>query len=314
MKLLVTSSAPFQFDPPADVDVVMFDPLHPIPAEHLDADAAVVEGWAAPSIDQLAAEASRLAWVQTLAAGPEGVLKAGFRPEVQICNGRGLHDKTVAEHALALTLAGLVDFRTLDERQRAHDFAHDEFGEWRPLHSPDRLSTLIESNVLIWGFGSIGQQTAKLFAAACANVRGIANSAGQRAGFEVGTDADLPGLLPSTDVLVMVLPTSPDTDKALNAERLAMLKPTSWVVNVGRGSTVDEDALLDALTGGRLGGAALDVTATEPYPADGPLWDAPNVIITPHMAGGRAVGAGALISRNIAHLRRGEPLENLIER
>ncbi len=314
MKLLVTSTAPFEFDPPEGVDVVYVDPGELVPPEHLDADAAVVEGGAAPAVTQLAREASRLRWVQTLAAGPDGVFKAGFGPDVQITNGRGFHDQTVSEVALALALAGVNRLPRLLELQKQHVFAHDEFGAWRALHPDDRVATLIGANVLIWGFGSIGQTAAKLFAAASAHVRGVANSAGERAGFEVFTDESLPELLPETDVLVMVLPSTPETDKALNAERIAQLKPISWVVNVGRGTTIDEDALDAALRSGRLGGAALDVTATEPYPADGPLWDAPNCIITPHVAGGRAVGAGEFICRNIERLRRGEPLENLVSR
>ncbi|WP_040162107.1 NAD(P)-dependent oxidoreductase [Nigerium massiliense] len=314
MKLLVIANAPLTLDPPDDVEVVELDPTQPIPAEHLDAEGALVEGWGSPTLKQLAEDAPYLTWVQTLAAGPDAVLRAGFGPQVTICTGRGFHDKTVSEHALALTLTALTDIPTLLERQRDHDFAHEEFGSWRPLHSPDRLSTLIESNVLIWGFGSIGQHMATLFAACSANVRGVATSRGERGGFEVFTEDDLPQLLPETDVLVMVLPSSDGTEKALNAERIAMLKPISWVVNVGRGTTVDEDALVEALNAGRLGGAALDVTYEEPYPSDGPLWDARNVVITPHMAGGRAVGADEMVNRQIEHLRRGEPLENAVER
>ena len=104
-------------------------------------------------------------------------------------------------------------------------------------------------------------------------MRGVATTAGERAGFPVFTDADLPTLLPETEVLVLVLPTDPSTDHALNAERIAPLPDRTWVINVGRGSTVDQDALLAALHAGELGGAGLDVVTPEPYPADGPLWD-----------------------------------------
>ena len=85
-------------------------------------------------------------------------------------------------------------------------------------------------------------------------------------------------------------------------------------MNVGRGSTVDEDALVAALRDGELAGAALDVTSTEPLPVDSPLWDLPNVIITPHAAGGRPLGAAALIAANALALRRGEPLTNVVDR
>ncbi|QIK71559.1 phosphoglycerate dehydrogenase [Propioniciclava coleopterorum] len=234
---------------------------------------------------QLATEATQLRWVQTLAAGPDGVLAAGFPDSVTITNGRGLHNFTVAETALTLALTGIKQVPEMLAAQREHRWEHGEFGEWRTLRPNGRLGSLIETNVLVWGFGAIGQQIARLFTTLNAHVKGVANSAGERAGFEVVTDADLPTLLPQTDVLVMVLPSAPDTQKALNAERIALLPDHAWVINVGRGVTVDQDALVAALTDGTLGGAALDVTDPEPYPADGPLWDAPNTVIFPHVAG-----------------------------
>lgn len=314
VKILTTTSAPFAFTPPDGVVVVPFDEDRPIPAEHLDADAAVVIGWATPGVAQLAREASGIAWVQTLAAGPDGVLAAGFGPDVTITNGRGLHTHTVAETALALALAGILRMPAMLEAQREHRWAHDEFGEWRELHPAGRLGSLIDTDVLVWGFGDIGQKVARLFTAVGARVRGVATTAGERGGFEVFTDADLPRLLPETDVLVMVLPHSPATRHALDAERMALLPERAWLVNVGRGSTVDPDALAAALNAGRLGGAALDVVDPEPYPADGPLWDARNCILVPHMAGGVAHGSDALVNENIERLRTGKPLRNAVPR
>ena len=98
---------------------------------------------------------------------------------------------------------------------------------------------------------------------------------------------DLPDHLPRTDVLVSLLPATEQTRHAIDAGVLALLPPRAWVVNVGRGTTLDEAALLDALRSGRLAGAALDVFETEPLPADSPLWDEPRVLISPHAAGGR---------------------------
>ncbi|MFP5416726.1 MAG: NAD(P)-dependent oxidoreductase [Actinomycetes bacterium] len=314
MKLLVTTNAPLEFTAPADVEAVRFDEGEPVPAEHLDADAAVVVGGATSAVGQLARQATQLRWVQTLAAGPDGVVAAGFAPDVVITNGRGLHDYTVAETAVALALTGILRFPAMLDAQRERRWAQDEFGPWRELHPNGRLGSLIDTNVLIWGFGAIGQQTARLFQAMSARVRGVATSAGERAGFEVFTEADLPRLLPETDILVMVLPTSPETDKALNAARIALLPDRAWVINVGRGSTVDQEALAAALHAGSLGGAALDVVDPEPYPADGILWDCPNIVITPHVAGGVAHGSDALINHNLAQLRAGGPLRNVIDR
>lgn len=314
VKILATDAAPFEFEPPAGVQVVFIDENQPIPAEHLDADAAILIGWATPAVAQLAAEASALRWVQTLAAGPDGVLGAGFAPDVIITNGRGLHTYTVAETALALALTGVLRFPAMLAAQRRHEWV-EEFGAWRALHPTGRLGSLIDTNVLVWGFGAIGQQIGRLMQAVGArSVRGIATSPGGRDGFEVFTEADLPRLLPETDVLVMVLPSTPATRHALDAERIALLPDHAWLVNVGRGSTVDGDALAHALAAGTLGGAALDVVDPEPYPADGPLWDAPNCIVVPHMAGGVALGSNELINDNIDRLGSGRRLRNAVPR
>jgi len=309
VKLLIPSDAPFRLDPaPEGVEVASYDPDAPVPTELLDADAAVVWGFAADNLGQFATAMPNLRWVQAMTAGPDALLAAGLPERVQITVGRGFHDRTVTEHAVALTLALVTRLPHYLIKQNAHDWDGPGF---RPLHTPDRLGSVIDTDVLIWGFGSIGQNMAPIFTALGARVRGIASTAGERAGYPCFTEDDLPRLLPETDVLVMVLPSTPATRNVLNAERLALLKPTSLVVNVGRGTCIDEDALVAALTAGTIGGAALDVFATEPLPTGSPLWDAPNTILTPHVAGGRPLGVEAAVRANIAHLQAGEPLDLL---
>ena len=129
------------------------------------------------------------------------------------------------------------------------------------------------ARVLVWGFGSIGQTVAPVLQQLGAEVRGVARSAGERSGFPVVAEEDLAQELGQTDVLLMVLPSTAATTRALDADRLAALPAHAYVVNVGRGSTVDEPALVAALSEGGIAGAALDVTSTEPLPADSPLWD-----------------------------------------
>jgi phosphoglycerate dehydrogenase-like enzyme len=174
------------------------------------------------------------------------------------------------------------------------------------------LTTLRDARVVIWGFGGIGRTLAPLLAALGADVVGVARTAREDGDVEVVADVD--EVLPTADVLISILPGVAATDRALDARRLALLRPAAWFVNVGRGSTVDEDALVAALREGRLAGAALDVTAVEPLPAGSPLWDLPNVLITPHAAGGRPLGAGALIRENADALRDGREPRNLVER
>ncbi len=174
--------------------------------------------------------------------------------------------------------------------------------------------TLDGAHVVVWGFGSIAHRLAPLLAALGARVTGVASSAGERAGFPVVTDAELPDLLRTADVLVSLLPALPTTQGALGADLISRLPGHAWFVNVGRGATVDEAALQAALRDGTIAGAALDVFATEPLPEDSPWWGVPNLILTPHAAGGRPQHAEELIEANLDALRTGAPLRNLVER
>jgi phosphoglycerate dehydrogenase-like enzyme len=314
MKLLLPDSLPLSPRVPDGVDVVTYDAGAPVPDAHLDAEALVVWGSAKDDVAAVAGRMPSLRWVQTLAAGPDSVLAAGFPDDVVITSGVGLHSATVTEHALALTLALVRRLPASARAQDEHRWAR-ELGGTQPLHPEEGpVTTLLDARVLVWGFGQIGQTLAGLLRGLGAHVTGVARSAGERAGFPVVAEADLDAELRRTDVLVMILPADPSTDRALDAGRLAALPDHAYVVNVGRGTTVDEDALVAALTGGTLAGAALDVTAVEPLPAGSPLWDAPNLLLTPHAAGGRPVHADELIAHNVAALVQGEPLRNVVER
>jgi phosphoglycerate dehydrogenase-like enzyme len=309
VKLLLPGTVDLDLDLPTGVEAVVYDVDRPVPGAHLDAEALVVWGNPADQLRDAARRLTRLRWVQTLAAGPDAVLAAGFAPQVTITGGTGLHDVTVAEHALALTLAAARRLHTLVRAQIGHRWAA-ELGGLQPVHEPGAFRTLRDARVAIWGFGGIAATLAPLLAALGAHVTGIARTAGERHGFGVVTAADLPRLLPGTDVLIMILPATADTERALNAEVLALLPPHAWLVNVGRGATVDEGALLAALRAGRLAGAALDVFAAEPLPPGSGLWDEPDVIVSPHAAGGRPIGAARRISENLAALRAGRPLSH----
>ena len=313
MKLLLPDSVPLDPALPEEVEAVRYDAAAPVPEEHLDAEALVVWGSSTGDLSAVAGRMPRLRWIQTLAAGPDVVLGAGFPDDVLVTSGAGLHDRPVTEHALALVLALLRRLPAAVAAQAEHRWA-DELGGLQPLHPDGAVTTLLDARVLVWGFGSIGQTLAPLLQALGAQVRGVGRSAGERAGFPVVAEDQLDAELRRTDVLVMVLPSTPATDGALDAGRLAALPRHALVVNVGRGSTVDEPALVDALTGGRIAGAALDVTGVEPLPADSPLWDAPGLLLTPHAAGGRPVGADELVSANLAALLAGRELRNVVER
>lgn len=312
MKLLLPSSLPLDPSLPEGVEAVVYDAAAPVPDEHLDAEALVVWGSSGDDLAAVAGRMPRLRWVQTLAAGPDAVLAAGFPAEVVVTAGTGLHDLPVTEHALALVLSLVRRLPAAARAQAEHRWA-EELGGLQPLHPDGSVTTLLGARVLVWGFGNIGQHLAPLLRGLGAEVRGVGRSRGERSGFPVVTEEDLASELGRTDVLVMILPSTGATRDALDAGRLAALPAHALVVNVGRGSTVDEEALVAALAEGRIAGAALDVTAVEPLPADSPLWDAPNLVLTPHAAGGRPVDADELISANLAALLAGNRLRNVVE-
>ena len=300
MKILLTDKTDLDLSWPAGTELVRFREAEAIPTQHLDAD--VVIGWGHPASLSSLKRMPNLRLVQSLSAGVDAFLAAGLPKGATLVHGRGLHDRTVSEHTVALLMSLVRQLPEYFEAQERHLWLSEKRGP-KPLHDPDRVSTLIDANVLIWGFGSIGQHLAPILTALGANVKGVAQSAGVRGGYRVVAGEDIEGLLPDTDILVMILPATTETEGVLDARKLALLPPRALVCNVGRGVTVDADALVEALKAGRLGGAALDVTPEEPLPEDSPLWDAPNCVITPHVAGFRADGAEALVLRSLSDLQ-----------
>lgn len=237
--------------------------------------------------------------IQTLTAGYDRV--AALVPAgVTLCTARGLHDSSTAEHALALILAAQRD---LPRWTRAQDE-----GRWEHAHT----RSLAGCRVLIVGYGSIGSALdARLRVCEAETVR-VARR--PRPDEQVLGVADLDGLLPSADIVVLTTPLSAQTRGLLDAQRLALLPDGALVVNVGRGPVLDTDALLAETTSGRLR-AALDVTDPEPLPPGHRLWHAPGTIITPHVAGGAAAFYPKATDFVIEQVRRfvaGEPLRNVV--
>ncbi|WP_414945078.1 2-hydroxyacid dehydrogenase [Amycolatopsis sp. cmx-11-32] len=221
---------------------------------------------------KLIAQLPSLKLVQSLSAGVEKLfplVPAG----VKLANGRGLHDLSVAEHALALIHAS--------QRDLPRWFAQQARGSWQREHT----RSLADSRVLLVGHGSIGQAIERQLVAAEAVVTRVASTA--RPAERVHGVGELAALLPSADIVVLILPETPATTGLIGAAELAALPDGALVVNVGRGSAVDTAALTAETVAGRLR-AALDVVDPEPLPSDHPLWTAPGVLVTPHIAGGSA--------------------------
>ncbi|MFD7024313.1 NAD(P)-dependent oxidoreductase [Promicromonospora sukumoe] len=301
------------FAPGGPDTVATYAMTEPIPAEHTDAEVLVT--WSSPPkiVADAAERMTGLRWVQTLSAGPDVALRSGFAPDVVISSGQSLHDDTVTEHALALILASVRRIDVSLAAQREHRWAK-EIAFAQADGVTGREYSLDGARVTIWGFGSIALRLAPLLTALGAQVTGVASRAGERSGYPV-VDADgLDALLAETDLLVSLLPAVPATRHILDARLLGLLPSSARFVNVGRGATVDEAALEDALRSGRLAGAALDVMETEPLPEDSPLWDVPNLILTPHVAGGRPRGAARFLAEQLTAWRAGDTLRNVTTR
>lgn len=313
MKLLYPTSLELDIDSLRGfaVELCPYDVTVPFPDDVLDADIMVTWINTRANLSDAAARLHQLQWVQALAAGPNDVLEAGFDTKrVTIAVGAGIHDDTVAEHTVGLLLDGARRFYEARDCQVRKIWPQRLGG---PYPRPGEFRSLRGARVLVWGFGGIAAKLTPLLQAFGAQVRGVARRPGVRAGVEILSDKELPRLLPETDALVMILPGSEATRDALNAERLALLPSHAWVVNVGRGISVDEDALADALDAGKLGGAALDVFKTEPLPADSRLWTTPNLLISPHAAGGRPDGCTDLIAENLRSFLAGRPMKGVFK-
>jgi len=248
-------------------------------------------------VAQVLARMSSLEVVQTLSAGVDNV--RGAVPEgVVLCNGRGIHDASTAELALTLTLASL---RGVPEFVRAHD-RH----EWRPAWRP----ALADKRVLVVGYGAIGEAIEARLRPFEVEVVRVARSA--RAG--VHPIGDLPALLPAADVVVLVVPLTDATRGLVDAAFLARMKEDALLVNVSRGAVVVTDDLVAALHAGRVQ-AAIDVADPEPLPPDSPLWEAPGLLVSPHVGGASSAmwpRAHRLVRDQLHRYAAGEPLWNIM--
>lgn len=312
-RILIPDSVTWQL-PHLPLEVHRFHRAEPLP-EGLDAEGLIVWGVEA-NLLRLLLELPSLQWVQTFTAGINQVLELQPPAHIQISNGKGLHDAPTAEHAVALLLAATRRLHLHRDRQYIKTWDkglyHQAIGA-----NEKPLLTLEGAKVLILGMGIIGLKIAHHLRAFGAKIEGVASVAGQREGFVTHAATELERLLPHADAVIMVLPDIPATRHILDAQRLSLLNPQAWVVNVGRGSAIDESALIAALERKQIGGAALDVTEIEPLPSDSKLWSLENCILTPHVAGGGPnliTKANALLQRNAQKFVAGEPLENVVDR
>jgi phosphoglycerate dehydrogenase-like enzyme len=248
-----------------------------------------------------------LRWIHFVTSGIERGVAMGLPDGVIISNAAGVRAPTVAEHAMALLLALVRYLPGMRSEQDAHRWARVEIGP--------HLASLQGMTVCIVGLGAIGREIARKLKAFDARAVGVSRTP--------ASDGDIQTVYPRerigeafavSDAVVIATTADASTHHMVDAAAFAAVKPGAYFVNIARGEIVDEAALIASLHDGRLGGAALDVTETEPLPEDSPLWDLPNVIVTPHVAGAGAKDYDqqkTLFGENLERFLDGRPLLNL---
>jgi phosphoglycerate dehydrogenase-like enzyme len=260
------------------MDVVHLPDYSGVDSEILDTEIAIT--WSIRA-EQIKA-ATELRWIHSPAAAVHTLIFPEMvSSQIQITNARDVHGPVVAEHLMALIFALAKRIPDAVCLQQKHEWGQEKMWERRP-----RVREVAGATLGLIGLGSIGRAVAK--SAKALQMRVIAVREHPEKG-SAGTDAvfgtaQIDEVFRQADYIVLAVPFTSATNALANADRLALMKPDACLINVGRGQLVDEPALVSALREKRIGGAALDVFATEPLGPDSPLWDTPGLLITPHTA------------------------------
>ena len=260
-------------------------------------------------LPNLLKQGPKLRWVHMVSHGIDRLRGDLLESDITITSGQGSHAEAVAEHAIAMVMMLARDMRRFSAHQREHHWE-------RHLQGVE----LSRSTLGLVGLGSIGKLVAHY-----AKAFGMRVIATRRTFAEIPyPDVDemvprerLEYLIGESDFLVLALPFTPDTHSFFGERELRAMKPSSFLINISRGGMIDEPALIRALQEKRVAGAGLDVFQAEPLPADSPLWDMPNVIITPHIAGLSpqfVENANRLFMENLRRYLNGKPLLNVFDR
>jgi phosphoglycerate dehydrogenase-like enzyme len=261
--------------------------------------------------DELWKSAPQLKWVQSGGAGVEHFMTPDFiASPIILTNAQGVYAVPIADHVMAFVLHFCRRFNQLLRKQIQREWA--DWGEYR-------LDELNGATLGIVGLGGIGSEVAKRargFGMRVIATRRRPGRSSQDAD-EVRGAAELPWLLAESDYVALCAALTHDTRHLIGREQLRLMKPTAYLINIGRGGLIDEAALAIALEAGEIAGAGLDVFEQEPLPSASPLWDMPNVMITPHNAGDSPRSHERLVDLFCANLKRyiaGEPLENVVDK
>ena len=289
---------------PADLDVTWVTTQDEAVAAMGDADIGWVDLIPRGLNSAAASAGTQLKWLFTAIAGIDSLdMKALARQGTVVTNGSGLIAPAVADYAV---MGVLVAAKRYDEVVRAQDRR-----EW-PMTAPGMIE-LGESRALIIGMGAIGTLIAERLRPFGVEVTGVTRS---------GRDGTLEpdawrARLGEFDWVILGAPSTGETKTMIGAAELAAMKPSAWLINIARGDMIDQEALIEALENKRIAGAFLDPTDPEPLPADHPLWDAPNTIITMHLSGRSQTKmfrrGAALFLENLDAFRAGRPMKNIVD-
>lgn len=251
-----------------------------------------------------------LCWIQFTTSGIDNAQKHGLPNGVVVTNMAGLRAFAVAEHALTLML-GLVRRLRVTERARKTDY-------WIRDEVTPSMDNLAGKHLVIIGLGEIGQDIARKAKAFDMVVTGVSRTTEPLPNIDrVRPRSELIAACAEADIVVVAAMHDASTDRILSRDAIAAMQPTAYVVNIARGQLIDEPALIEALQGGRLAGAGLDVAATEPLPAGHPFWSMDNVILTPHVGGAGSPGIGngpdKIFSDNLRRWLDGKPLAKVVQ-
>ena len=282
---------------PAGITHAPTDGIAPAAADLESIEFYVPRYMGGPQAIAMVPQMKSLKVIQSPNAGVDDVLK--IRPEgVTLCNAAGVHDASTAELAVGLAIASRRGFAPFAIQQQAQHWQHE------------RMPSLSDSKIAIIGFGNIGKTIMKMLSGFEVTVTPFSKS---------GRDGSLTfdhfdRLLPTFDVIILIVPLTDQTRHLMNAERLAAMKDGAALINVARGAVVDTEALIRELNSGRIT-AGLDVTDPEPLPDGHPLWSARNVIITPHVGGDSEAftpRGRKLVEEQLARFAAGEPLLHIV--
>jgi D-2-hydroxyacid dehydrogenase (NADP+) len=272
------------------------------PEQLAEAEAVMTYGVPAGTLDAM----PRLRWVQAMTAGVEAWLaRPDLRPALTLTCARGTHTESMPENILGALFYVSKPYAAAVESQKQRKWLS---GAAQPLSG---------KTLGILGLGAIGQEVARLAAALGMRVIGTKRRPQPMAHVaEVLPAGGTPRVLAESDFVLLLLPATPETDNFINAERLAMMKPTAWLLNFGRGHLIKDDDLIAAVTSKTIAGAVLDVFRKEPLPAEHPFWSTEGLIVLPHIGGPhpeRDKFVARLFVDNLGRFLDGKPLREIVD-